>query len=362
MVPGSAAAHDQAMKHRIHWVAQIAALAGIVLSAAACAGTPEIESDTGRAIASREMVSINGREQGLVIRGHDERDPVLLWLSGGPGGSELGWTTSYLAALEQDVVFVNWDQPGTGMSWQAADWETVTVQDFVDDTIALSEYLRERFPSDQLILAGHSWGSIVGLMAAEQRPDLYSAYLGVAQQVNARENDRRGYAMVLEQAAARGDERVVSRLREMGPPPYGRAGGGNYVYLFQKVHVYSPHPSGEPSVSAMLFPPEYRLRDSINAVRGVVKGVTRVYPQLEQLDFSHSIPQVEVPIFFFTGRYDETCVQEITWRYFQEIEAPHKEFVWFEQSGHNLPYHQPEQFVREVRTRILDHVSTRRNT
>lgn len=350
------------MKDRKRYEMHVAVVVGIVLSTAACVGTPPIESDTGRAIASREMVSINGREHGLVIRSHDDRNPILLWLAGGPGGSELGWTTSYLGELEEDVVFVNWDQPGTGMSWRAVDWETVTVQDFVDDTVAVTEYLLERFESDQVILAGHSWGSIIGLMAADQRPDLFAAYLGVAQQVNARENDRHGYEMVLERAHARGDDRVVARLEEMGPPPYGVEQGSNYVYLFQKVHVYSSHPSAEPSVASMLFPAEYRFRDSVNAIRGVVRGVTNVYPQLEDLDFSRTIPRLELPVFFFTGRYDETCVQEITWRYFHEIEAPHKEFVWFERSGHNLPYHQPEQFVRDVRTRILNHVSMRRNT
>lgn len=350
------------MRHARTYMARAAVVAGILLSVAACAGTPAIDSPSGHAIASREMVSINGRDQGLVIRGHDDRKPVLLWLAGGPGGSELGWTTSYLSDLEQDVVFVNWDQPGTGMSWRAADWDTVGIQDFVADTIALSEYLRERFDGSPLILAGHSWGSIIGLMAVDQRPDLFDAYLGVAQQVNAYENDRHGYRMVLREAAARGDTRVVSRLREMGPPPYGAEHGSNYVYLFQKVHVYSPRPAPEPSVTTMLFPPEYRLRDSINAVRGVIRGVTEVYPQLEDLDFSRSIPRVEVPVFFFTGRHDHTCVQDITWRYVQELAAPHKEFVWFEQSGHNLPYHQPEKFVRELRTRILNHVSDRRNT
>ncbi len=334
----------------------------LALAATGCAGTPPIEGSHGDAIASRERVTVNGRTQGLVIRGEDRDNPVLLWLAGGPGGSELGWTTSYLGALEADVVFVNWDQPGVGMSWRAADWDRVTVEDFVTDTIAMSEYLRDRFGTDRIMLAGHSWGSIIGLKAVAQRPDLYSAYLAVAQQVNVQENDLHGYHMVLEEASRRGDERVVERLAEMGPPPYDREDGGHYVYLFQKVHVYSPHPSPEPSFTSMLFPREYTLRDSVNALRGLINGVSTVYPQLVDLDFARSVPRVEVPVFFFTGRYDETCVQDIAWRYYQQLDAPHKEFLWFERSGHNLPYHEPDRFVREVRTRVLTHISDRRNS
>ncbi len=349
------------MKHTRMSVPAIAIAALLAISTAGCAGTPPIEGNGGDPIAVRERVVVNGREQGVVIRGTDRSNPVLLWLAGGPGGSELGWTTTYLGELEKDVVFVNWDQPGVGMSWRAADWETVSVDDFVDDVIAMSEYLVERFETDRIVLAGHSWGSIIGLKAASRRPDLYSAYLAIAQQVNAGENDRHGYEMVMREASRRGDERVVKRLWEMGPPPYGRADGRNYVYLFQKVHVYSPHPSPEPSVTSMLFPREYTLLDSINVVRGIINGVTHVYPRLEDLDFTESVPHLDVPVFFFTGRYDETCVQDITWRYFQDLEAPHKEFIWFERSGHNVPYQEPERFVREVRTRVLTHISSRRS-
>lgn len=323
-----------------------------------CAGTPAITDEEGQripgSIASREIVEVNGKRQGLVIRGYDRRAPVLLWLSGGPGGSELGWTRRYLSELEKDTVFVNWDQPGVGISYGAADWSSVTVETYIEDTIAMSEYLAHRFNRRRIILVGHSWGSIIGLEAAARRPDLYEAYVGVAQQVNAGENDLHGYRMVLREARAAGDSRVVTRLEEMGPPPYSAENGGNYVYLFQKVHVYSPHPSPEPSVTAMLFPREYNLLNSINAIRGVLNGVTNVYPQLRELDFERDLPRVELPVYFFTGRYDETCVQDITRRYYERLEAPHKEFVWFERSGHNLPYQESQRFVREFRERVLN--------
>jgi proline iminopeptidase len=347
----------------------LAAAAATIVGLAGCAGTPPITTDSGdsppEAIATREMVTVNGRDQGVVIRGHDRTAPVVLWLSGGPGGSELGWTRRYLAELEKDVVFVNWDQPGVARSYRAVDWETVTVEDYVNDTIAMSEYLRDRFGTDSIILAGHSWGSIIGLKAIDRRPELFSAYVGVAQQVNARENDLHGYEMVLETARrrdTRGDRRVVERLTELGPPPYPPGDGGHYVYLFQKVHVYSPHPSPEPSAVSMVFPREYTPRDSFNAIRGVINGVTHVYPQLADLDFEDEVRSVAVPVFFFTGRYDETCVQDIAWRYFEQLEAPHKEFVWFEKSGHNVPYQEPERFVREFRARVLAHISHERSS
>lgn len=327
---------------------------------AGCAGTPPIETEGSSPIASREWVEIKGTRQGVVIRGHDRTAPVLLWLAGGPGGSEIGWTTRHLADLEKDVVFVNWDHRGTGLSYRAGDWETVQTDDFVADTIAMSEYLRQRFNTDKIILVGHSWGSIVGLQAVAERPDLFSAYVGVGQQVNTLENDRIGYEMVIDRASRREDARVVEHLRTIGPPPYPRESGRHYLYLFQKVHMYSNHPSPEPTFTTMVFPKEYTFRNSINLVRGLLKGVTNVYPQLHDLDFESSTPSVDVPVFFFTGRYDETCVQDIAFRYYERLAAPHKEFIWFERSGHNVPYQQPERFVSEMRRRVLHHISVRR--
>ncbi|MDA3949687.1 MAG: alpha/beta hydrolase [Spirochaeta sp.] len=326
-------------------------------SVVGCAATPPITDNAGDpvldAIATREMVTIDGRDHGLVIRGHDRTAPILLYLAGGPAGTEIGWTTEYLAALERDVVFVNWDQPGAGMSYRSADWGSVRVSDYVDDTIALTEYLQNRFDQEQVVLVGHSWGTIVGLKAVARRPDLFSAYVGVAQQVNTRENDVHGYRYALNEAGRRGDMRVVKRLWEMGPPPYSQADGNQYEYLFQKVHAYSPHPSAEPSFTRMVFPPEYTLVNSFHAIRGLLRGVRTIYPQLHTLDFERDVPAVGVPTFFFTGRYDENCVQDFTWRYFTALEAPHKEFIWFERSGHNVPYHEPERFVREIRRRVL---------
>ncbi len=94
-------------------------------------------------IASFEQVDIRRRKQWILIRGRRTNAPVMLWLHGGPGGSEIGWNQKYLEALEEDVVFVNWEQPGTGKSYNAADFQTIAVQDYVDDTIALKKYLTD---------------------------------------------------------------------------------------------------------------------------------------------------------------------------------------------------------------------------
>ena len=142
---------------------------------------------------------------------------------------------------------------------------------------------------------------------------------------------------------------------KMGPPPDTVEDGDNSRYLFQRLPHYSPSnsPYPEPDAMKMLFPEEYSLGDTIRSVKGLLAGVRNIYPQLNELDFEKTIPGLNLPVFFFTGRYDFTCVQSITERYFEGLRAPYKELVWFEESGHNLCYQETELFINVFKEKIL---------
>jgi pimeloyl-ACP methyl ester carboxylesterase len=330
-----------------------------VMGLASCAGTMPIRGDDGApvagSIASLEKVEILGTQQWLLLRGHDVEAPVLLWLAGGPGGSEIGRTRDYLSQLEESFVFVNWEQPGTGKSFGALDARNAGYEEFVDHTIAVSSYLVERFGGRPIYLAGHSWGSIIGLLAAAKRPDLYAAYIGIGQQVDFVENDRIGYDLVLERAAAAGDDATVRKLEEQGPPPYTAEERGKYTYLFQRIFRYSPKAPDAPHIDDMSIftPKEYTIVDTVNLVRGLIRGVNHIYPQLVGLDFRRDIPRLDLPVFFVTGRYDYTCVQDLTYEYFELLEAPIKRHYWFEKSGHESCYQEPEEFRRILTEEVL---------
>jgi hypothetical protein len=85
------------------------------------ASTPPILGANGQplpgSIAAMEQVTLNGSQQWINIRGMNIRNPVLLFLAGGPGAGGLPRTPMTLAPLEDDFVFVNWDQPNTGKSY-----------------------------------------------------------------------------------------------------------------------------------------------------------------------------------------------------------------------------------------------------
>ncbi len=337
-----------------------AGLALSLLTVMSCAHVrPVLEADgsvVSGSVSFMEKIELNGTNQWIFARGRSSSNPVLLWLDGGPGGSEIGWVRSYLEPLEASFTVVCWDQRGTGRSWDAVrNKKDLRVEDYITDTIELSRYLAKRFGKEKIYLAGHSGGTIWGLEAVGREPALYAAYVGVAQQVNAVENDRIGWEMVRSGAAAEGNAKTVARLDAYGPPPYGIDGGKQYLYLFSRLHRYSPHGPNADRMDSwlMLKAAEHSPADNLNLIRGLMVGVKTVYPQLEDLDFERDLPEVGCPVFFAVGRYDMTCVGTLTERYHDKLRAPLKGLLWFELSGHNPCYTESEKFISFMTDTVL---------
>lgn len=335
------------MKH--HAMVLSAAISAAALLAS-CAHTARVTGSDGRPLAlevsGMERVLLNGTDQWIYSAGTSRDNPILLWLDGGPGGTEVGTVRRYLGPLHESFTVVCWDQRGTGRSRRAVrDWRSARVEEWVEDTIELSRLLAGRQGGRPIYLVGHSWGSIIGVMAARKAPELYAAYVGVGQQVNSVENDTIGWVMVRDGARAAGEDKVADTLERYGPPPY--EDGDRYFYLFRRLYRYSPHPPIPSDFDSTWYfrAPEHRLVDKVNSVRGLTDGVKYVYPLLSELDFERTALRFECPVFIVNGRYDLTCVADIADRWFRKIEAPVKDLVWFENSGHNPCYQQPEDFT-----------------
>ena len=119
-------------------------------------------------VAELVTVPIGGHDQTMLIRGRSTDSPVLLYLTGGPGGTDLGAIRRDVT-LEQDFVVVVWDQRGAGKSYGSLDpTDTFTLDQMVSDTIEVTDYLRDRFDQDKVFLVGQSWGSTLGVLAAQR--------------------------------------------------------------------------------------------------------------------------------------------------------------------------------------------------
>ena len=52
------------------------------------------------------------------------------------------------------------------------------MEQLISDTVAVTNYLRDRFGKEKIYLMGHSGGTFIGIQTAAREPELYYAYIG----------------------------------------------------------------------------------------------------------------------------------------------------------------------------------------
>lgn len=339
-----------------------------IFSSQVFASKPPILDANGKpmphSIAVLETVKLGSSEEWITIRGKDSRNPVLLFLAGGPGGSQLVLEQRALAGLEDHFVVVNWDQPGAGKSFNAIDHSQLTPDRYISDAHELVLHLRQRFGKDKIYLSGQSWGSALGIMVVQRYPELFHTFISTGQVVAFLENEVIKYDLALRLAQERGDRRQVAKLKQQGPPPYY----GNDVLpkLLTYLNDLNKYRS-EQQNSAIVKPKsnillnlitssEYGLDDKVNLSRGELETVGVVFPQLWGVDFRKQATRLKVPTYFLIGRHDRTTSPKLTEEYFNLLTAPHKELIWFEHSGHSPWVNESAKFINVMVDKVLKHI------
>jgi proline iminopeptidase len=320
-----------------------------------------VDADGNRlagSVAELTTVDINGNDLALLIRGHSIENPVLLYLAGGPGGSELGAMRRHLPELEEHFTVVTFDQRGAGKSYRALDpTSTLTLESSVDDAIAVTNYLRDRFETDEIYMVGQSWGSILGVLAVQDQPDLFTAFIGVGQMVSPVETDRIFYADTLAWARQTDNTGLVGDLEAIGPPPYDDM--LNYETALSHEHEVYPYDhtansEGEGGFSENLFVEEYTLTDQIHALGAFMDTFQVLYPQIQDIDFRATATDFQIPVFFVQGAHEADGRAEPFDEWYPTITAPFKETVDFDTSGHRPLFEQPDEFVAYMVDTVLN--------
>ena len=76
-----------------------------------------------------------------------------------------------------------------------------------------------------------------------------------------------------------------------------------------------------------------------------------VYPQLDEIDLARDAARLDVPVYMILGRYDVNAMASLAEEYFEKLEAPSKELIWFEHSGHPPLYSESRRFI-ELMARV----------
>src|SRR5262249_44096344 len=153
---------------------------------------------------------VEGAKLFMLTRGTDRRAPVLLWLHGGPGGPERPLFRYFNGDLENHFVVAYWDQRGAGRSFDPeADPHRLTISRHLADLDTVVEHLKRAHGQDKIVLVGHSWGSVLGLLYVQRHPEKVSAFIGVAQVVSWLRTQQGRYDFVAAEAARQKDETTL---------------------------------------------------------------------------------------------------------------------------------------------------------
>jgi pimeloyl-ACP methyl ester carboxylesterase len=298
-------------------------------------------------------VALGGIEQWITIRGEDRSNPVLLFLHGGPGDATNPWSYAVFRPWLKQFTVVQWDQRGAGRTLGRNGTgvaSSITVERLTQDGVELAEWLRTNMATDKIILVGHSWGSILGVLMAKARPDLFHAYVGTGQAADPSRKYAVAHADLLSKAKAMDHDQAVAELIEIGPPPYpngrGQAVQRKWSNLFEGADAFIMSMLG-----LALTAPGYTYKDVIDWFEGQGVGTAQLVSETGRMNADQLAGDFQVPVFVFQGREDFTNPTRLAAAYLESINAPTKAFVAVP-GGHFAVFMESEEFLKELVTRV----------
>ena len=300
---------------------------------------------------SLERVSLGGLDQSLYLRGSPQ-NPLLLFLHGGPGVSEMS-LSPYMRALERHFLVVHWDQRGAGKSYQPGmPREVMTLEHLIADTRDLARVLQGRFQQEKLLLVGHSWGSALGALTAERYPKLFHALVGVGPLVHGQENETRFYHYALARAQQLRRLATLRRLHLLGEPDAAANSSlMRWWWLYRMGNLfYHTKDLFSALWTGLRF---YAPREVPRYFQALFFSLESLWSAKLRINLFESAPSLQVPLYLFAGRHDVVTPTDLAQAYFHEVDAPLKKLVWFERSAHCPHLEEPARFAEVLVGQVL---------
>ncbi|QFU86664.1 alpha/beta hydrolase [Amycolatopsis sp. YIM 10] len=301
------------------------------------------------------FVRIGGIDQWVTIRGEDHRNPVILELHGGPGATNLIFA-SRTRSWERHFTIVRWDMRGAGKTFAHGGPDgqgDMNLQRLERDALEVTQHIRARLGVDKVVLLGCSFGSIVGLRLARNHPELYCAYVGTDQNINAGGRDHTAYRALLDRLGAAGKRKELAAVTTMGP---GKSAWGVEDWSQYNKHTVGSDPLTFDTIKtvvigSLLSSPLHSLRE-LPAYTKAMSFSARVAPESATIDEWAEGTTFAIPFFIFQGERDVITPPEPVRRFFNDITAPVKDFALIQDASHFASFRHPDQFLDLMLTKV----------
>jgi len=293
-----------------------------------------------------ETIRYNNEPYHLRIRSNDEKNPVVLFLHGGPGSPDRPWVMKYQSSLADVCAIVAWDQRGAGLAYSKKlariEAQTMTKEQYINDTHNVMQYLKERFKQDRIIIAGHSFGSWLGVWVAQRFPEDIAAFVGTGQCVDIVRHEAISFDFAMKEAVRRGDKRVIKKLYSVGPPVNGFYKDGKVGVQRKILEKYGGIHYGK--YAGWMMPSIFKEYSPVTWLN-FMKGNRHCHNSpmgKERVNFIEEARELDIPVYLFMGRHDYNTPFVLAEEWYDILRAPYKQFIWFEKSGHSPQYEEPE--------------------
>ena len=309
---------------------------------------------TPNGVERLEKVRIGGIDQWVSIRGSDRRNPVLLYIHGGPGYVSMPMSWWFSRGWEEYFTVVQWDQRAAGKTFLLTDPATIaptlTRERMIADAEEMAAWVRRELGKDKIFVLGHSWGSFLGLQLAQRHPEWLYAYIGVCQLIDGPDSERRGWRFAMDAAHHAGNADAVRELDAIAP--YGSPGQTipikdiyverKWVGYYGGVMAYRRDNSADSDLAQLS--PDYSDQEIGHIWDGNKFATPYLLPGVVALNLTKT-NKLAVPLIMFEGRQDRNVNSEVAATWFDAVKAPLKQLVWFEHSGHMPMTEEPGKFL-----------------
>jgi len=307
-------------------------------------------------ISEKIYIKIGGVKQGMFLRGKNIQNPVLLFVHGGPAFSEFFLVEKFPVDLEDHFTVCYWEQRGGGISYTPeVTLESMTLEQLASDAIEVTNYLYHRFGKEKIYIMAHSGGTAFAIQAVADYPQLFYAYIGIAQITRQAESEVLCYKYMMDQYLANGNSKMVVELNK-----YPILDNESFILPFfnSVLRDKAQHDLGIGTMHNMrsiikdVFLPvwtckAYTISEKLNIWISKFSFLkkTGLRSEIIQSDITTQVPRLEIPVYFFSGKYDLTVNKDLSKEYLKAIEAPVKGFYTFNESAHSPMFEEPKRLI-----------------
>ncbi|SEG21109.1 Pimeloyl-ACP methyl ester carboxylesterase [Halpernia humi] len=304
-----------------------------------------------KSVHEKTFVELGGEKQYVEMTGASTELPVLLFLHGGPGWPQTPHLRYFNSDLTKDMIVVSWDQAGCGQSYMRnPNPKKLSVESLISDAHELTQYLKKKFNKKKIVLLGFSYGSVIGLQLAKRYPDDYYAYIGVSQLINFQQSWDSSMQWIKEQAKSRKDTAALKQIKllEDKDPSVCKTVQecfmNKYLLLVKYDGTIYKKEKADEIAKAESYYDDYKKYDWEKAYNYTS---SRLGGKQFNTDLSN-ITSLSVPVYFMAGKHDWNLPGIVTEKYLNKLRAPQKEFIWFENSGHEPPEEEADKFNKDI--------------